>query len=142
MQGYRYELDGKPDNIQYVGVDIQGNPIYKYIRESTQLGEIAPTRSEVINDGYYHGNGYSLPLDTSKTTLKRRIFNKVKVSIKNHIAKSNDEYLRQERIRSENMSRRIQDFKNMSRVHESRRVTNMLNPKHPVSIPKKVRRFD
>ena len=113
LHGYRYELngnsvvntrpepflnelDGKDINLQYVGVDINGNLIYQYVTvsNSTQLGEIAPTRTEVLNDGYYHGNGFNMPLDTSNSTLKRRIYNKVKVGIKNHIAKSNDEYSR------------------------------------------------
>lgn len=136
------ELDGKPIQLQYVGVDYLGNPIHQHVsvHNSTQLGEIAPTRSEVINGGYYKGGGYNMPLDTSNPTFKRRIYNKVKVSIKNHIAKSNDEYLRQERIRSENFASRIKDFKKIKKAHDSRRVFNMLNSRS--SIPKKVRRFD
>jgi len=136
------ELDGKSVDLQYVGVDIQGNPVYQYIsvHNSTQLGEIGPTRSEVLNDGYYHGTGFNMPLDTSNTTLKRRLYNKVKVGIKNHIAKSNDEYLYKERIHSENLARRIHDFKKMSKAHDSRRVINMLNSKP--STYKSIRRFD
>jgi hypothetical protein len=96
-EGYRYELDSSSN---YNNVPVDGDSRYKYTvdgydnnshNNSTQLGVIEPTHSEVINNGYYNGNGYVLPVDTSKTTFKRRVYNKVKVSIKNHIAKSNDE---------------------------------------------------
>jgi hypothetical protein len=144
QESFFNELDGRSVHLQYVGVDIQGNPIYQHVpvSNSTQLGEIAPTHSEVINGGYYQGNGYNMPLDTSNPTLKRRFYNKVKVGIKNHIAKSNDEYLRQERVRSETFARRLHDLKKTSKAHEARRVFNMLNPKSSVSTPKKIRRFD
>lgn len=66
-QGYRYELGGRALPVEYGGVDSNGNPIY-YTLNSTQLGEISPTRSEVINNNYYQG-GYKVPLDTSKTTF-------------------------------------------------------------------------
>jgi hypothetical protein len=96
-EGYRYEL-GSTSNYNNVPVEVDST--YKYTvdgydnnshNDSTQIGLIEPTHSEVINNGYYQGNGYVLPVDTSKTTFQRRVYNKVKVSIKNHIAKSNDE---------------------------------------------------
>jgi hypothetical protein len=97
-EGYRYELGSSSNNYH---VPVEGDSTYKYCtvdgydqnshNDSTQVGLIEPTHSEIVNNGYYHGNGYVLPVDTSKTTFTRRVYNKVKVGIKNHIAKSNDD---------------------------------------------------
>jgi hypothetical protein len=116
-----YTMDGKPVYMEYIGVDINGNPIYNYTYptslHTTQLGEIEPVPTEVINNAYYQGGGYIKPLDTSNPTLKRRVYNKIKIGIKNHIAKSNDEYIRQERIRTESMAKRFSEYKKVAKVH-------------------------
>ena len=137
-----YELDDKLVDLQYVGVDINGHPIYQYVSasNSTQVGIIEPTRSEVLNNGYYNGNGHVLPINTSKTTFQRRVYNKIKVSIKNHIAKSNDEFLRQDRARTERIMRDIQTSRRIAKAKELSRI-NTMNTTHIRSV-KVVRRFD
>ena len=125
--------------------DSNGNPIYYYTyptTNSTQLGDISPTRNEVLNDNYYYSGGYKIPLDTSKTTFKDRLKNKVKTSIKNHIAKSSDESLRQERIPSEISSKRLYELKKVARAQDSRRALDVAYNKSRISYDKKVRRFD
>jgi len=157
-EGYRYELIGDyPTNneipaslqpgdrsgyAQYIGVDMQGNPIYNYnynydysVRDnSVQIGLIEPSRNEVINNEYYYGCG---TLDTSKTTCGRRIYNKVKTGLKNHIAKSSDEAIRQSRTQTENFMADIRRAKNMDRARRTQRYIDRVN-----SIPVKVRKFD
>jgi hypothetical protein len=158
-EGYRYELggghgmininetnytmDGRPVAMEYMGTDSAGNPMYKYAYpttiESTQLGEIEPASNEVLMDAYYKSGGVipKVPLDTSASTFKRRVFNKVKVGVKNYIARGNDEYRRQECLRTEqymharNLSRRMQHTRELER-HINRYA----------SYPVKVRRFD
>ena len=137
LHGYRYEL-----NSNSIPVNTRQEPSLYELDGSSQIGEISPTRSEVINNGYYYGSGYKMPLDTSKTTTKRRLYNKVKMSIKNHIAKSSDEALRQDRIRSEMAARRYQEYKEMKRVQTSRKILSRINPEPTPFFSNKVRRFD
>lgn len=139
-----YTTDGRgvPLEYEYRGLDSNGNPIYHYsYSNSTQLGEVVPTRTEVLNDNYSHG-GLKIPLDTSKTTFKGRIKNKVKTSIKNHIAKSSDESIRQDRLRVELSSKRLHEYKRVARAHDSRRVIDITNGNTSGSYTKRVRRWD
>jgi hypothetical protein len=132
----RYELGGKPINPTYLGTDLDGNYIYSYFNErngsiayatnfSSELGVIEPNRSEVLNKGFYKGGPRVIPVDTSNPTLKRRIFNKVKVTIKNHIAKSNQAAIDQDRLRTENLMRDVRRTQNLSRAHRIKRVNDM-----------------
>jgi len=52
------ELDGRPVYVRYDHTDMQGKAFYSYSCDgSTMIGEIEPTRSEVIGNGYYQGTG-------------------------------------------------------------------------------------
>jgi len=102
-EGYRFELpadnstsppvlrvniNGKVVFAEYSGQDIQGNPMYTYKNhnfsvDSTQLGLIEPTRSEVLGKGYYQGSGWGHKVTTNKyDTNRRSIWNKIKSDFK------------------------------------------------------------
>jgi hypothetical protein len=88
-------MNGRPVALDYIGQDVNGNPLYSYkypsTISSTQLGEIEPIPSEVINSRYYEGGGVPRPpLDLSKSTLGQKIVNKAKIIVKNRFAKYNE----------------------------------------------------
>jgi hypothetical protein len=165
-QGYRYELgggsstininandytqDGRPVALEYAGVDVNGQTIYRYTYPtttcSTQLGEIEPVRSEVINERFYEGGGWPKPpLDVSKTTLGDKIYNKAKIAIKNRFAKYNEPtWQRQERV--EAYDRQMSKIRQMRRAEESQRYYEKCKRQFQyyksIESSKKVRRFD
>lgn len=164
-QGYRYELgggsgtidtnatnysmEGKPVPLEYIGVDIHGNTIYRYTYPtttcSTQLGEVAPVPSEVINERYYEGGVRRPSLDFSKTTLSQKIYNKAKVVVKNRFAKYNEPTW-QRRMRTDEYDRQASEAKWARRAaedqknYERRKAAYELQRK--IESYKKVRRFD
>lgn len=117
------------------GVDY---PDYNGSQESTLLGEIEPVRSEVLGRGYYP-LGRPIP-DTSKSSLSRRMYIKAKISVKNHIAKSNDMALAESRRKSETFAKNLQRHKDLSRAHKNSRIINMHKETNISKI--KVKRFD
>jgi len=133
------ELDGKPVYAKYYSTDLNGNNLYSYSNDgSTMLGIIEPTKSEVINNGYYVGGPVWRSVDTSPTTLTRRLVNKVRIGVKNHIAKSSDESLRQHNLSTKKFMNDIKRVQNMSRSRETKRYIDRVS-----SMPtKQVRRFD
>lgn len=154
LDQFTAELDGRPVYARYYYTDMQGQDHYSYSYDgSTMIGEIEPTKSEVIGNGYYRGSGNEWRIvDTSPTTTTRRIYNKVKTSIKNHIAKSNDEAIRQHNMNNKNYYEAVQRAKSMNRSRKTKHVNEMLSHHRDnsafskgVSIgskSKKVRRFD
>ena len=164
-QGYRYELgggsgtinpnatnysmEGKPVALEYVGVDIHGNHIYSYAYPtttcSTQLGEIQPVPTEVINERYYEGGVPRPPLNFSETTLGQRIYNKAKVIVKNRFAKYNEPTW-QRRMRTEEYDRRTRDLKWARRAAEDQVMYERRKAAYEIQRRmesyKKVRRFD
>lgn len=169
-QGYRYELgggsgtininatnysmEGKPVALEYVGTDINGCHMYKYAYPttsySTQLGEIEPIPSEVINNRFYEGGGLPKPpLDYSKTTVGKKIYNKAKVLVKNRLAKYNEpSWQRSERLRTiDNANARAReeirraqvqiDYERRLALYNGYQQRELAHQMH-----KKVRRFD
>lgn len=84
----RVELNGRVVYAQYLGQDYLGNSMYTYNNQnfsldSTQIGEIEPLRSEVLNESYYQA-GYWGHKDviTTKYNSKPGIWNKIKSDFK------------------------------------------------------------
>lgn len=157
-EGYRYEL---PDNsigypklrvrlngeiiyAEYSGQDSQGNPIYTYNNNSfsinsTKLGEIEPTRSEIINEAYYKGGGWGhKDVITTKFNSKPGIWNKIKSDFKNarDSANRNQRYNLEQNnaimrgIRTSRTNNHITDLSHRNQVN------------YDYSHHRKVRRFD
>lgn len=138
QENFRLELDGNVVYAKYYGTDINGINAYTYSNDgSTMLGIIEPTRSEIINNGYYTGPGLWKIVDTSSTKLSRRFYNKIKIGIKNHIAKSNPEAIRQHNLSTEKYMNDIRRSQMMSRERATKRYIDRVS-----STPLKVRRFD
>lgn len=146
-EGYRYEMNGdttyryttlNEENFitdfngntvyaKYYGTDVNGNNVYNYSNDgSTMLGLIEPTKSEIIGNGYYVGGPNWKIVDTSPTTFSRRMYNKVKFGIKNHIAKSSDEAQRIHNMKSKEYANYYGRYKSMQRAKDSKRVIEML----------------
>jgi hypothetical protein len=101
-EGYRFELEnncvnypslklninGKLVYAQYSGIDAMGNHMYTYendsfSEDSTKLGEIEPTRSEVINEAYYKATGWGhKDIITTKYNSKPGFWNKIKADFR------------------------------------------------------------
>lgn len=155
-QGNRYELD--VDNNRYEYGD-DGTRYIKYgwtdssdssthlpaysTRNSTELGEIHPIPDEVLSREY-HGVARP-PLDVSKTTLSRKVYNKAKVVVKNRFAKYNEpSWQRQERVKSYNRQM-LQDklARNAAKdklYYDRQRLQYEYYEK--IAYARKVRRFD
>ena len=157
-EGYRYEL---PDNsigspklrvqlngeiiyAEYSGQDFQGNPIYTYNNHSfsinsTKLGEIEPTRSEIINEAYYKGGGWGhKDVITTKFNSKPGIWNKIKSDFKN----ARDSANRNQKYTLDNDNAIIKDVR-LSRAHnEMARLSRRNHVNYDYSYHRKVRRFD
>ena len=113
---------------------------------STQLGEIQPIPSEVINSRYYEGGGVPKPpLDFNKTTLSDKLYNKAKMTIKNRFAKYNEptaQRLERNRILNIQMATQKQ-ARRAAEWHsycEKRRAQFEYSDK--IVCARKVRRFD
>jgi len=157
-EGYRYELPAESSNppqlivnfngklvyAQYLGYDSAGNPMYTYKNhsfsiDSTRLGEIEPTRSEVINTTYYQGGGLRhKDVITTKFNSKPGFWNKIKSDFKNardSASKDRELSLKREStiIRAVRASRARSDMDHLSRRNQ---VSSYYNNQH------KVRRFD
>lgn len=152
LDQFTAELDGVPIYARYHYTDMQGKDYYSYSYDgSTQIGIIEPTRSEVIGNGYYQGTGWTI-VDTSPSSTRRRVFNNVKNSVKNHIAKSSDEAIRQRNMETKKYCEDIARAKSVIRARKAQRINDMLNNRPDNSIfskgvsigskAKKVRRFD
>jgi hypothetical protein len=76
-------------------------------------------------------------VDTSSTSYGRRFYNSIKIGIKNHFAKCNDEAIRQREMNSRIFMENIRRSKNMDNARKVKRYANRVNPN---TI--KVRRFD
>lgn len=139
------ELDGRPIYARFHYTDMQGKDFYSYSYDgSTMIGIIEPTRSEVVGNGYYQGTGWTIVRNVPDTT-SRRIYNKVKTSIKNHIAKSSDEAIREHNAKAREYAEFRWRAKNMERARKAQRVNEMLSSRQGDYImrnTKKLRRFD
>jgi hypothetical protein len=101
------------------------------------IGLIEPTKSEIIGNGYYVGGPHWKIVDTSPTKFYRRVYNKIKIGIKNHIAKSSDESLRISRFESKRYAENLGRAKRMARARDAQRYADRYSTR---AI--KVRKFD
>lgn len=133
--GYRYEVSGCS------GRELEGKHINVNMGSvnSTQIGIIEPTKSEIINKGYYQGGPPVVPCDFSNSSFKRRMYNKVKVAVKNHINKSNEESLRQDFYKTECLMKDIRHSRGINNVYNTKRLSDRMNN---TNYTVKVRRFD
>jgi hypothetical protein len=119
-----------------MSTDIHGKHLYSYSYDgSTQIGVIEPTMSEI--NKYYTGGPRWIVVDTSSTSYGRRFYNSIKVGIKNHLAKSNNEATRQREMNSRIFMENVRRSKSMDNARKVKRYANRVNPN---TI--KVRRFD
>lgn len=69
----------------------------------------------------------SMYYDTAKSSLKRRAFNKIKYSIKNHIAKSHKDAIKKSKEQSVNLMKDIQHSRYTHNKNNINRINSMLN---------------
>ncbi len=145
LDNFIAELDGKPVYVTYDHTDMQGKDFYSYsYYGSTMIGEIEPTKSEVIGNGYYKGSGWTIVQKVPNTT-SRRIYNKVKTSVKNHIAKSSDEAIREHNRKARDYAEYRQRVISMEKARKAQRVNDMFSSRPDKNIirnTRKVRKFD
>lgn len=167
LDQFTTELDGVPVYARYHYTDMQGKDYYSYSYDgstmigimepnisgdgSNMIGTIEPTRSEIDGKGYYQGAGWTI-VHKVHTSKSRRIFNKVKTTITNHIAKSNDEAIRQHNMNNKKYYEDLARAKNVIRARKTQRVNDMMRTRQDNSLfskgvsigskAKKVRRFD
>ena len=134
-EGYRYEMDGQvhycdgcPNHSNYANNTVQ----------STQLGLIEPTRSEVLGKGYYQGSGWGHHnvYTTKYRSTRSSIWNKIKDDFRKTTSNAH-----KDRIVSHNKSSNL-----MKDVRKSRILRDVSKMEHTNTFnqtrPYKVRRFD
>lgn len=139
-QGYRYEvgggsgvininatnysMSGRPVPLEYIGEDIQGNPLYSYTyptsTSSTQLGEIHPVANEVINNKYYKVDWPQRKVHFEEATLYQKLANKAKSTVLKRLVKYN-EPTSQRRERRDARDRAMWEEKWARRANEAHR---------------------
>jgi hypothetical protein len=125
-EGYRYEFVGDYTQQKRVAFNLNINSS-ETSDTSTQLGLIEPTRSEVINNSYYYAEWRrNTPYDTSESSLKRRVYNKIKTTVSNHIAKSNEAALNESRYQTENFIKNTRHLRYAESVRKVDRYNSML----------------
>ncbi len=124
--GYRHELSGHSAPVELDGRVVSGHYHDNYTQYSQPNSEFSDST------GYYQGGPYFVTENYSST--RRCLYNK----IKRHLAKKNEEYLR-EREGTEKLMRDIRSSRNQANMHSQRRIKDMFNDTHK-SV--KVRRFD
>ncbi len=138
QENFRVELDGNTVYAKYYSTDANGTDIYSYSNDgSTMIGLIEPTKSEIIGNGYYTGGPVWKVVDNSPTTFSRRFINKIKIGVKNHIAKSSREAIRQRNLSNEKFMNDIRRSQRIDRATTTKRYVDRVS-----SNPIKVRRFD
>jgi len=156
-EGYRFEL---PDNssgypmlkvnlngrivyAQYSGIDYLGNYVYTYENgsfsvDSTRLGEIEPTRSEVINEAYYKGSGWGhKDVITTKYNSKPSIWNKIKADFKRTQEKAYRDRLASDKLsnRIANATRESRNYRHLNNLERSNKIASQHSHR-------RIRRFD
>ena len=141
----RVELNGRLIYAQYSGQDYLGNPMYTYDNQnfsidSTRIGLIEPTRSEVLNEGYYPiGTLGHKDLYTTKYNSKPGFWNKIKSDFKS----ARESAGRDKNLRINQESSIVKDVRSSRAGHDMLRQSHRNHRSDYYNYyNRKVRRFD